>query len=164
MDIDKLVIQTGIPTSGAAGVRIGDGPMLTEAQLRDVLIVAGHPEPDVAAKFLAHGTARTPIVRRTAQDWMNEQEARELRETVAGLRDVLRKKLPPRKVQALDLLTAWRSSGTLAKAMGVSQQHASNLLVSLHDQGLVTRKPLPSHLGGYLYSASLLWRSSGEVV
>lgn len=155
----SAVIQTGIPTNGAAGVRIGDGPILTEAQIRDLLIVSGHPEPEVSARFLINGTIRMPFVQRTAQDLVNEMELRELRETVNGLRDLLRVKLPLRFVQALDLLTSWKGSKWLAETMDVSQQHASNILTALHTQGLAERHPLPSHLGGFLYRASSLWGS-----
>lgn len=141
-----LLVPSGIPTNGEATVRIGDGPALTRDQVAQVLAAGGVPPERAifAASMMLKGTVYPPLVQRTAQDTLNEAEVRELREHRELLLGLVRKALSPLQVQALDVLRDWQTGASLAETLGVTPQHASNLVTALHRMGLLERKHLPT--------------------
>lgn len=145
-----LLRQQGTPTNGPATVQIGTAPALTLEQVRDVLLVGGmsYVRATMAASQLLRGTTAQPIITRTAQDLFNETEAQELRQHRAFLLGLVRKRLSPLRLRALDALIDWHFASTLGEQLGLTLQHASNICAALYEMGLVERQDAPEHLRG----------------
>ena len=155
-NMNVLLLATGNPANSGGNIRIGDGPPLTTEQLRDILIVAGHPSPEMASRWLSRGTTCQPIVQRTAADFVNEGEVSALREHRDTLLRALRTKLTPLWLRVLDALIDWHFVSTLSAELGISVQQVGNVCSGLSAIGLLERMDSPTHLRGrspYLYRA-----------
>jgi hypothetical protein len=85
-------------------------------------------------------------VPRTAQDAFNEYEAKTLREHRNFLLGLVKGRLSPLRLRALEVLKEAHFASTLAPLIGVSAQHAGNICAALYDQGLLTREEPAPHL------------------
>ncbi len=141
--MSTIQLSVGIPANGPATVVIGSAPPLTEQQLTDVLIAAGHPQPDVAVKFLSQGTSRPTIPRRTAQDFINEASLRQKTDQLAVVTSALRRRLSPQQLAVLDFAgDSWFGSSAVAEWLEISQQGAANVITKLLDLGLLVRREM----------------------